>query len=94
VAIRLRPSIKGGTISELIQESAGQEQALYVLLAATGMRVSEALALETRHFMNQGRSITVEQQVENPRIVRHLKTDAAERQIDLHPDIAEYLRKY
>ena len=91
-----RPSIKGGTISELIQESAGQEQALYVLLAATGMRVSEALALETRHFMNQGRTITVEQQVEKnaPRIVRHLKTDAAERQIDLHPDIAEYLRKY
>jgi integrase len=91
-----RPSIKGDTISELIQESAGQEQALYVLLAATGMRVSEALALETRHFMNQGRTITVEQQVEKnaPRIVRHLKTDAAEREIDLHPDIAEYLRKY
>jgi len=91
-----RPSIKADTITELIQGSIGQEQALYVLLAATGMRVSEALALETRHFTNDGRTIQVEQQVEKnaPRIVRHLKTDAAERQIDLHPDIAEYLRKY
>jgi integrase len=26
-----------------------EEQVLYVLLAATGMRISEALALETKH---------------------------------------------
>src|SRR5215831_1440973 len=38
-----RPSLKADPISELIHESDGQEQALYVLLAATGMRVSEAL---------------------------------------------------
>jgi integrase len=90
-----RPSLKAGTISELITESSGQEQALYVLLAATGMRVSEALALETRHFTNGGRSITVEQQVEkdSPTVVKYLKTSAAKRQIDLHSDIAEYLQR-
>lgn len=37
---------------------------MYVLLAATGMRVSEALALEARHFINDGRTIVVEQQVD------------------------------
>jgi hypothetical protein len=91
-----RPSLKADPISKLIQGSKGQEQALYVLLAATGMRVSEALALETRHFINSGRTILVEQQVEKdtPRIVPHLKTDAAKREIDLHPDIAEYLQHY
>jgi integrase len=91
-----RPSLKATSVSKLIQESDGQEQASYVLLAATGMRVSEALALESRHFINNGRTIMVEQQVEKdaPRIVRHLKTDAAKREVDLHPDIAEYLRKY
>jgi hypothetical protein len=70
-----RPSIKANTITELIQESIGQEQALYVLLAATGMRISEALALEVRHFTNQGRTIAVEQQVEKNalRVVYHLK---------------------
>ena len=91
-----RPSLKADPISELIQESNSQEQALYVLLAATGMRVSEALALETRHFINNGRTIIVEQQVEKDaaRIVQYLKTDAAKREIDLHPDIAEYLQTY
>jgi integrase len=91
-----RLSLKANAISDLIQETIGQEQALYILLAATGMRVSGALAVETRHFVSNGLTIKVEQQVEKnaARIVRHLKTDAALRQIDLHPDIAEYLRKY
>lgn len=91
-----RPSLKADPISKLIAGSSGQEQALYVLLAATGMRVSEVLALETKHFINEGRTIVVEQQVEKdvPRVVQHLKTDAAKREIDVHPDIAEYLRNY
>jgi len=91
-----RPSLKADSISKLIQTSSGQEQALYVLLAATGMRVSEALAIETRHFINHGRTILVEQQVEKnaPRIVQHLKTDTAKREIDLHTDIAEHLRRF
>lgn len=91
-----RPTLKVTTISDLIAASSGQEQALYVLLGATGMRISEALALETQHFINGGRTIRVEQQVEknSPRIVKYLKTSSAEREIDLHPDIAEYLQLY
>jgi integrase len=66
-----------------------------VFLAATGMRVSEGLALETRHFVNNSRTIVVEQQVAKnaSRIVQHLKTNAGKREIDLHPEIAEYLCK-
>jgi integrase len=91
-----RPSLKAKAVSDLIAASSGQEQALYVLLASTGMRVSEALALESRHFINDGQTIKVEQQVAKdcPRIVGYLKTSAAKREIDLHPDIAEFLRRY
>ena len=91
-----RPSLKADPISKLIQGSSSQEQALYVLDAATGMRVSEALAIETKHFINGGRTILVEQQVEKdcPCIVARLKTDAADREIDLHPDVAAYLLRY
>jgi integrase len=91
-----RPSLKADAISKLIEASSGQEQALYVLLAATGMRVSEALAVENKHFTNNGRTIAVEQQVEkdSPKIVKFLKTTAAKRQVDLHPDVAEYLQRY
>ena len=43
-----------------------------------------------------GRTIVVEQQVmkDCPRIKKKLKTDASYRQIDLHPDVADYLRKF
>jgi integrase len=79
-----------------VQQSEGQEQALYVLLAATGLRISEALALETKHITNDGRTIEVRQQVdrEKPQIVPYLKTEAAFRDIDLHPDIAEFLQGF
>jgi integrase len=91
-----RPSISATTVSELIRSSTGQEQALYVLLAATGMRISEALAVENGHFINDGRTIKVEQQVakDAPRVVKYLKTAAAKRQVDLHPDVAEFLQRY
>jgi len=91
-----RPTLKANAISQLVKLSQGQEQALYVLLAATGMRISEALALETKHITNGGRTIEVRQQVDRdtPRIVKCLKTDAAYRDVDLHPDIAEYLQVF
>jgi len=89
-----RPAIKAKAVSQLIADSEGEERALYVLLAATGMRISEALAIETQHFVNDGRTVKIEQQVEkdSPRIVKYLKTDAAHLEIDLHPDITEFLQ--
>jgi integrase len=92
-----RPALKAESINALIDAAESDEETyLYVLLATTGMRVSEALALEARHFVNGGRTIVVEQQVDKdrPRIVNYLKTDASWRQIDLHPDVADFLRKF
>jgi integrase len=91
-----RPSLKANAVTELLTESEGEEQALYVLVAATGMRISEALALETKHFINDGRTIEVQQQVDRdtPRIVRYPKTNAASRLIDLCRSVAEYLRTF
>jgi len=91
-----RPALKAKAVNQLAKESEGEEQALYVLLAATGMRISEALALETKHITNHGRTIEVRQQVERdtPRIITCLKTNAAYRDVDLHPDVAEFLQRY
>jgi integrase len=79
-----------------VSKSEGAEQALYVLLAATGMRISEALALETKHLVNDGRTIQVLQQVDRdkPRVVEYLKTDAGSREVDLSKEVAEYLRAF
>jgi integrase len=91
-----RPALKAKAVNQLVKESEGEEQALYVLLGATGMRISEALALEAKHLVNDGRTIEVRQQVhrKKPVIVKYLKTDAACRDIDLSKQIAEYLRAF
>jgi integrase len=91
-----RPSLKAGAVNQLVRESDGEEQALYVLLGATGMRISEALALESKHFINGGRTIEVQQQVDRdtPRIVNYVKTDAGFREVDLSQNIAEYLQAF
>jgi len=91
-----RPSLKAKAVAQLVNESAGEEQALYVLVSATGLRISEALALETKHFINDGRSIEISQQVDHdtPKIVSYLKTAAAYRQIDLCQNVANYLHAF
>jgi integrase len=89
-----RPALKVEGVNALIANAeSDEERYLYVLLAATGMRISEALALETRHFINGGRTIVVEQQVlkDRPCIKKKLKTDASYREIDLHPTLLTIL---
>ena len=64
VLAQKRPALNAEGINALIDAAeSDEERYLYVLLAATGMRVSEALALKARHFINSGRTIVVEQQV-------------------------------
>jgi len=91
-----RPALRLDAINTLVLNSEGNEQALYVLLAATGMRISEVLALEAKHFVNDGRTIQVCQQVDRdrPRIVPYVKTDAGFREVDLCTVVGEYLRAF
>lgn len=70
-----RPALKADGINALIAAAESDvERYLYVLLAATGLRISEALAPEARHFINGGLTIKVEQQVDKdcPRILDYL----------------------
>jgi integrase len=89
-----RPALKLNAVNKLVSETEGDEQALYVSLAATGMRISEALALESKHFVNNCRTIQVYQQVDrdHPRIVKYVKTDAGFREVDLCTAVGEYLQ--
>jgi len=89
-----RPALNVNAVNKLVSESDGDEQALYVLLATTGMRISEALALESKHFVNNCRTIQVYQQVDRdrPRIVSYVKTDAGFREVDLCKEVSEYLQ--
>lgn len=70
----------------------GWEHRLFLVLASTGLRVSEALGLEWKHLINDGRTLVVEQQVSRfGEIVKNLKTKSGKREVDLHPDVTKVL---
>lgn len=85
-------------LSQAILASQGQNQGLYSLLAGTGLRIGEALALGT----GQGRhniwdpdkavlrvNATV---LQNGEIQPMPKTEAGIREVDLHPELNSFLR--
>ena len=68
------PAVTADQVDKLVLESKGDEQALYVIAAATGMRIAEILGLEARHIVNNGRTLVVEQSVNRFGRLSGLKT--------------------
>jgi integrase len=60
------------------------------------MQISEALALESKYFVNNCRTIQVYQQVDrdHPCIVKYVRTDAGFREVDLCTAVGEYLQAF
>ena len=69
------------------------ERLLYILCCASGLRISEALALDREHLSDDCSVIQVRQQVKGNKIVSCLKTDAAWRDVDLHRVVAGLLEE-
>jgi integrase len=78
-------------VEKLVSESEGNEQAVYVIAAATGMRIAEILGLEARHIVNNGRTLPVEQSVNRFGRLSRLKTRAAKRTVDVSKAVGDYL---
>jgi integrase len=70
------------------------ERMLYILSCASGLRISEALALDREHLSDDCSVIYVRQQVKANKVVACLKTDAAWREVDIDPVVAQILREY
>jgi len=85
------PSMMAGQVEKLVSESNDDEQALYVIGAATGMRIGEILGLEVRHIVNNGRTLVVEQSVNRFGRLSGLKTRAAKRNVDVNRAVGDYL---
>lgn len=93
---QLRPTLEADEISSLISAATAEwERMLYILCAATGMRIAEALGLHiANHIAGDGSLVKVRCQVKGNKVVEYLKTGAAWRDIDLCPEVAELLMKY
>ena len=92
-----RPTLPPKDMTTLLAKAEGQYLLVYFLNLVTGMRISEALAIEIdKHIERDCSIIYVRQQREkNVNALKpHLKTEAGLRDIDLHPHAARILRNF
>jgi integrase len=83
-------------IQKMLRNSCGWERVLYLILASTGLRIGEALGLESKHVVhvvNGGTTLRVEQQVNRfGEIVPYTKTRAGMREVDLCSEVSGLIR--
>jgi len=79
----------------LLQHAEPRYAVLYALIAGTGLRRSEALGLCVKHLSDDFLTITViQQRIRGGGVKAALKSDAAARTLNAHPDIAKMLRAF
>lgn len=90
------PMITGKEVEHMLEHSRdGWEHLLYLVLASTGMRVSEVLALEWENVVNGYRTIRVVQQLDRySKVVKYLKTKSGKREVDVSADVAFWLETH
>jgi integrase len=68
---------------------------IFILCAASGLRIGEALGLDlAKHFSDDFRTLRIEQKALGGKIEERLKTESSYREIDLDPRVAEILREF
>jgi len=84
-------------MTTLLSKAEGQYQILYFFCMVTGMRVSEAVAVEIgKHIETDCSIVYVRQQREKSKncVKAHLETESGCRDVDIHPDAAAVLRNF
>jgi integrase len=96
------PTVTVEALNEALNSATGQYKTLYAVLAGTGLRIGEALALQAGNDDGQGTyfipaesKIVVRQAVDiHTRSIGDTKTSAGIREVDLAPELASYLVKH
>jgi integrase len=90
------PTFTSSEVEQVILAAEGQFQMLYVLLAATGLRIGEALALEVQHFgcnVAVNGTLTISQGLWN-RSLQTPKTRNGFREVDIAANVTEMLKAF
>lgn len=90
-----RPTFSTDVMSGLARWRKPRERTLFILCAAAGLRIGEALGLEIdKHFSPDFSTVTINQKVRHCKVEKRLKTPSAKRRVELHPKVAELLRVF
>ena len=85
------PSLTADEIATIIGRAEGEFQVLYAVLAGSGLRIGEALALRVEHVREN--VIHVRQSLWNGHLSTP-KTENGTREVDIHSSLANMLRGY
>lgn len=92
------PIATAKAIQQALDRANSQDTALYALLAGTGIRIGEALALKVgpdnqkdSFWLPESGTLIIRSTVSKGKIQYSPKTEAGNREIDLSPDLNDYL---
>jgi integrase len=88
------PSFTTDVVTAIVASSKGVYRMLFILCAAAGLRVGEALGIDIKDISPDCTIIKVRQKAWKGKIHDYLKTPSGDREIDLHPTIAKLLKEY
>jgi integrase len=90
------PTLEGEQIEQIISSAKPRYKVVLCLLPGTGLRISEALALEVGKHLSPDCSVMYirQQRKKNGHTKAVLKSENGKRDVDVHPDLAALLRKY
>jgi len=88
-----QPFFDEAQLQQIIEKSTGLYRVLYTLLAATGLRIGEALGLNIANIDFENRIISVKESAYHSKI-QPPKTSAAVRQVDFTKEVGEILKAF
>ena len=89
-----QPAFTSEEVTKIVAKADGQSQILFALFAGAGIRVGEMCGLEIdKHISPDCSTIMISQSVYNGKI-QIPKTPSANREVDLHPQLAQILKAF
>jgi integrase len=95
-----RPTLTPEQVEQIVARAKPREAALYALLAGSGLRIGEALAIrldgteDQSHFSPDCRTLYLRSNMWGNQERSRLKTLSSERDVDLCPEVAAFLKAY
>jgi len=88
------PSFAGEVVTGIVRLATGLYRMLFILCAAAGLRIGEALGIDIKDISPDCSTIVIKQKAWRGQIHDRLKTPSGDRVIDLHPTVAALLQEY
>jgi integrase len=89
-----QPSFTSDVVTAIVRCSRDPYRMLWILFAAAGLRIGEALGIDIKDVSADATVIKIRQKAWRGQVHDFLKTDNGHREVDLHPQVAAELKKF